>query len=244
MFRRTNFHLSLLSYSEAVTFSVIVLAGEELKGSLSFDGPVSTEPKDISGKDLLHASDHYKFVPSQKDVQIVFGSLVDFEHLNPIKNRQKTDDDDETSADLEREDSEDESVADKRARRARERKKQLEQRQKAQQDLAHQRKAVRAEGDPFVKTYTARKSGWFRLCMTASWNMIDVEMDLRRGNEMGGVSPETGHVYTLEEKALEDEEKFMEEDTAEEEGIKEEDFQATRDQLKTLRRLLGTCNWL
>ena len=57
---------------------------------------------------------------------------------------------------------------------------------------------------------------------------------------MGGVG-ENGHVYTLEEKALAEEESLMEEDTAEKEGVSEEDFKATQDKLKTLRRLLGTC---
>lgn len=77
------------------------------------------------------------------------------------------------------------------------------------------------------------------MCLTATWNTIDVEIDLRRASEMGGVG-ENGHVYTLEEKTLAEEEQFMEEDTAEKEGIKDEDFQTTRDQLRSLRRLLGT----
>ena len=38
---------------------------------------------------------------------------------------------------------------------------------------------------------------------------------------------------------LNEEDKLLEEDTASEEGIKDEDFQATRDKLRQLRRLLA-----
>lgn len=55
---------------------------------------------------------------------------------------------------------------------------------------------------------------------------------------MGGVN-ENGHVFTYQEKALKEEDTYMQEDTAESEGIKDEDFQNTRDKLKTLRRLIA-----
>ena len=210
------------------------MSGSELKGSITFDGPIDTAEQ-IAGKRLHEASESYRYNPARKDETLVFGSLVDFEHLNPIKNQKaaEAEDDEEEVA------TEEESVAERRARRARERKKALEKRQKEQEDMMHQRRAVREEGDPFQKTYKAKKSGWYRFCVTASWNNIDVELDLRRANEMGGVG-ENGHVYTLEEKALAEEENLMEEDTAEKEGVSEEDFKSTQEKLKTLRRLLGT----
>ena len=220
-------------HSEFITFSVIVLSGSELKGSITFDGPIDTA-KEIPGKRLHEASESYRYNPARKDETLVFGSLVDFEHLNPIKNQKAAETDEEQEEVV----SDEESVAERRARRARERKKALEKRQKEQEDMMHQRRAVREEGDPFQKTYKAKTSGWYRFCVTASWNNIDVEIDLRRAEEMGGVG-ENGHVYTLEEKALAEEENLMEEDTAEKEGVSEEDFKATQDKLKTLRRLLG-----
>lgn len=220
--------------SESVTFSVIVLSGTELKAAITFDGPIVGDPN-VDAAALYEASEAYKYNPSKKDELVVFGSLVDFEHLNPIRNREMN----EPEEDEEEVAPEDESVAERRARRARERKRALEKRQREQEDLMHQRKVVREEGDPFQKTYKAKKPGWHRFCVTASWNNVDVEIDLRREKEMGGVGP-NGHVYNLEEKTLAEEEKFMEEDTAESEGIKDEDFQATRDKLKNLRRLLGT----
>eukprot|EP00977_Amphora_coffeiformis_P014860 scaffold4240_cov163-Amphora_coffeaeformis.AAC.6 len=217
---------------ESITFAVIVLSGAELKASITFDGPMMEE-ENLSAKELWDASESYRYNPAKKDELVVFGSMVDFEHLNPIKNKEVKEEEEEEVAD------ENESIAEKRARRARERKKALEKRQQEQEDLMNQRKHVREEGEPFQKTYQAKANGWYRFCVTASWQAVDVEVDLRREKELGGVGP-SGHVYTLEEKTLAEEENYMEEDTAEKEGIKDEDFQATREKLKSLRRLLVT----
>lgn len=235
LFRESPLIIIVISHqSESMTFSIIVLSGGELKGSITFDGPIATD-ENISAGELWEASESYRYDPAKRNELIVFGSLVDFEHLNPIKNREVHEDEEEEEEVVD----EEETVAERRARRARERKRALEKRQREQEDLMHQRKHVRMEGDPFQKTYKSKANGWYRFCVTASWNAVDVEVDLRREKELGGVGP-NGHVYTLEEKTLAEEEDYMEEDTAEKEGIKDEDFQATRDKLKSLRRLLGT----
>ena len=227
----SSFIISSIFHSESITFGVIVLSGSELKASITFDGPL-VEDESVKATELFEASETYRYDPAKKEKLIVFGSMVDFEHLNPVKNKEVREEDEEEVAD------ENESVAERRARRARERKKALEKRQREQEDLMDQRKHVREEGDPFQKTYQAKANGWYRFCVTASWHAVDVEVDLRREKELGGVGP-NGHVYTLEEKTLAEEEDYMETDTAEKEGIKDEDFKATREQLKSLRRLLG-----
>jgi benzoyl-CoA reductase/2-hydroxyglutaryl-CoA dehydratase subunit BcrC/BadD/HgdB len=63
-------------------------------------------------------------------------------------------------------------------------------------------------------------------------------MEMRKESELGGLNDE-GHVRTYEEKQMIDEDKELEEDTASEEGIKDEDFTETRDKVKDLRRLLN-----
>ena len=55
---------------------------------------------------------------------------------------------------------------------------------------------------------------------------------------MGSLDDE-GHVISYEQKEMKEEDRLLEEDTASEEGIKDEDFQSTRDKLRTLRRLLA-----
>lgn len=213
--------------------SVIVLSGQQLKAAVTLDGPI-TPPGDVNAMGLAESSERYKYNPAKKHEVIRFSSVADFEHLNPIKNRETNVEDEEEEEVA----SEEETVAERRARRARERKRALEKRQREQEDVLSQKKSVREEGDPFQKTYIAKAEGWYRFCVSAAFYNVDVEIDFRRAKEFGGVGPD-GHVYTLEEKTLVEEEKFMEEDTAAQEGIKDEDFQGTRDKLKQLRRLLG-----
>ncbi len=65
---------------------------------------------------------------------------------------------------------------------------------------------------------------------------------MRKASELRGIDPSTGHVYSYEQKALRDEEVYLSLDTKGEEavnGIKDEDFEETRDKLHKLRHLLA-----
>ena len=61
---------------------------------------------------------------------------------------------------------------------------------------------------------------------------------MRKESDLGGLDEE-GHVRSYEEFQMMEEDKELEEDTASNEGIKDEDFQETRDKVKDLRRLLN-----
>lgn len=61
---------------------------------------------------------------------------------------------------------------------------------------------------------------------------------MRKESELGGLD-ELGHVITYESKYTLEEDLELEKDTASQEGIKDEDFQQTRDKVKELRRLLN-----
>ena len=63
-------------------------------------------------------------------------------------------------------------------------------------------------------------------------------MEMRKESELGGLD-ESGHVITYESKYTLEEDLELEKDTASQEGIKDEDFQQTRDKVKELRRLLN-----
>jgi uncharacterized protein YoxC len=67
---------------------------------------------------------------------------------------------------------------------------------------------------------------------------VVAEMEMRKETELGGIDA-TGHVISYETKTMMDEDKELEEDTASQEGIKDEDFQETRDKVKDLRGLLN-----
>jgi len=60
---------------------------------------------------------------------------------------------------------------------------------------------------------------------------------MRKESDLGQVD-DGGNVITWEMKYMIDEEEGLEKDTAAQEGIKEEDFQETRQKVKELRRLL------
>lgn len=160
---------------------------------------------------------------------IIKSEVVDFEHLNMGAFEYD---------DLTAEAPEDETAEERQERRARERKKILENRQRKEQHARNQKQRVRSEGEPYIDTITATVEGWYRFCVRASSGQVTAELDLRKESELGGTD-EDGHVWTYREKALMEEEKLMEADTATMEGIKEEDFQASREKLKKLRRLLG-----
>jgi hypothetical protein len=69
-------------------------------------------------------------------------------------------------------------------------------------------------------------------------SQVIAEIEMRKESELGGVD-EDGHVITYEMKEEREEDEELEKDTASEEGIKDEDFQDTKEKVKELRRLLN-----
>lgn len=63
-------------------------------------------------------------------------------------------------------------------------------------------------------------------------------MEMRKESDLGGLDA-NGNVVSYEERTMNDEDVELEEDTASQEGIKDEDFHETRERIKTLRRLLN-----
>ena len=74
-----------------------------------------------------------------------------------------------------------------------------------------------------------------RHCFTLQ---VIAEMEMRKESEMGGLN-ENGHVLSYEEKDMKEEDSELDKDTASQEGIKDEDFDETRNKIKDLRRLLN-----
>ena len=61
---------------------------------------------------------------------------------------------------------------------------------------------------------------------------------MRKESELGGLD-KNGNVITFDDRTMNEEDSELEGDTAFQEGIKEEDFDKTRAQVKDLRRLLN-----
>jgi len=61
--------------------------------------------------------------------------------------------------------------------------------------------------DPYAMTRRIKSPGWYRMCVHTD-NQIRVEMDIRSG-DVKGISPDTGHVYTHDEREQLDDEKEL-----------------------------------
>lgn len=82
---------------------------------------------------------------------------------------------------------------------------------------------------PYEETQEIAIHGWYRLCVTSDFMPLVVEMDMRTSNEMKGIHPGTGHVYTYEQREYLDEKELL---TGMEEG---QSFYNTKDGHKEIK---------
>lgn len=224
-----------LSEGEAVTASVFILSGSELKATVKLDGPVASLDAE-NGNAIFSQITAFENNRPDPEESVMIEQVVDFEHLN-IKDQYE----DEEGADdelIKAAQQKDLSPSERKRIKDKQRKKILVKRQKQEQQRLHQHRRVREEGQPFQTTVKVPKEGWYRFCVIGTFHQVTAEIELRKESELGGVG-EDGHVLSYEAKTMKEEDKLLEEDTASEEGIKDEDFQATRDKLRQLRRLLA-----
>lgn len=221
-----------------MTVAAFVLEGNELKATAIFEGPIAPADKIRNGGDLKAATDEFerKYAGGRHNKDVIRNvEVVDFEDLSYEDDEFYEDDDDIVNMD--NPDNIDEEEIEARKERKK-RRRELEKKRREEKDSLKKQRAIRDEGDPFEKTFKVPQGGWYRFCVQGTWHQVVAELDMRSESELGGLD-EDGAVLTFEEKAWLDEEKFMEQDTAVEEGIKDEDFESTKDKLKTLRRLLA-----
>jgi len=244
-FLTLHFCLLLPSYHhhrEHVTVLAIVLGGRELKADIIFQGPIG--PSDIDSTiQLTQAVEEFERHGVSRDdnrERTDFEEVVDFEHLSILDELPDDDGIEEDDDAVDDDEALQEMTSEQRkAMREKQRRKALERKKRKQAHQHKQRAHARREGEPFVKTFRVKETGWYRFCLKSTSQPITVEADFRKESELGGLNEETGHVNTFEEMAMKEEDKIMDADTAEEEGIKDEDFAETKEKLKTLRRLLA-----
>eukprot|EP00934_Nitzschia_sp_Nitz4_P003809 Nitzschia sp. Nitz4//scaffold254_size28068//7259//8587//NITZ4_008149-RA/size28068-augustus-gene-0.29-mRNA-1//1//CDS//3329544325//3799//frame0 len=222
-----------LKKGERVTGSVFILSGSSLKATLTMEGPLMSYDID-DGMELQKAAQSFS---GSGQGFLNYNGVVDFEHL--ISEPEEEEEPDEPLDEGDPIDPNDPDAAKKRReRRERQRQKFLDAKAKRDQQKYEQQRKLRQDGDPFVSSHSAPDDGWYRMCVTATWYQVTAEMELRKESELGGIDDE-GHVLSYEEYMVKEEDKELEQDTASEEGIKEEDFQQTRDKIRDLRRLLN-----
>lgn len=228
---------------ESVTVSVFILSGSQLKATYSLEGPIANLDVE-SGTELYRKGQEFSVDERNPRNQLSIVEEADFEHLND-----EIDDDDDSFDDDDDDDDEDDDDSPinpddpdadgkRRERRERQRKRFLDLKKKREQKKLSALKKIRQDGEPISKTKKAPVSGWYRMCVTSKWNQVVAEIEMRKESELGGFNEE-GHVRTYEERKMMEEDLELEGDSASAEGIKDEDFQETREKVKDLRRLLN-----
>lgn len=165
-----------LCYSEHVTISVFILTGSQLKATVTLEGPFA-QPHIDTGFEILKKATEFDN-GNKPNGHLYFSEVVDFEHLNediPSDDEgAEENNDDILKTPIDPNDPDAEKK--RRERRERQRQKFLEEKQKREERKMAQLKKVRQDGEPYVHTIKASRPGWYRMCVTSSWNQVRNEM--------------------------------------------------------------------
>ena len=151
--------------------SVFVLSGPELKGTVMFEGPLA--PSSVNTAEALQsAANSYANKKGTNGESIDFTEVVDFEHLKPevddVVDDDSTDDEDDDDTVEEIDPSDPDADEKRKKQRERRREKFMAAKKKRDEQRALQQQKIREDGEPFVETFKAPSSGWYRLCVHAS----------------------------------------------------------------------------
>ncbi|KAL3791821.1 hypothetical protein HJC23_002452 [Cyclotella cryptica] len=265
--RQTHCIYHLLEASSIATFEVFISNADnegELSAMVQIEGPVApssvnsgtaatgvTNRNDGMGAQLLRAIEKWpSFVQSNRhhfqDAGIIHHAFhVDFTDSGIIDGFIDT-----RAVDVERRVREQNKIEAERQRRE-------EGREIYEESNAIER-IVPDSFEPYQWTKAIKSSGWYRMCVQAEESNVYVEMDIRSSadNELGGVDPKTGHVYTHEmREELDEMERILrsnafsakeeEENRLAEEELRKEIADQVKDyDLEDTRKLLSEMNSL
>jgi hypothetical protein len=229
----------VISDDEALTASLFIVSGAELKGTLLLEGPL-TRDEIKSGIEMQALIDrHEKGTHIKEDYYQKIEEDISFEQLfqEPQLDSNTDIDDDNAWKETDDDKMENEAVhrrAEERKRHARAARKRLLENRQKNAGRSH-------DGESFERTLRSKSKGLYRACVKGSWYEITAEMELRKESELGGIDQETNHVFTYAKKEENQETRFLEEDSAllEAGAINDEDFEMVKQQMKRLRQLLN-----
>lgn len=170
-------------HSESVTISVFVLTGSQLKATVTLEGPFASPDVD-TGVELHKRLTEFEN-GRKPNGHLSFNQVVDFEHLNediPDDDEAGQENDDILKTPIDPNDPD--ADRKRRERRERQRQKFLEEKQKREERKMAQLKKVRQDGEPFVHTAKVPIDGWYRMCVTSSWNQVST---LQKGTTRVGL---------------------------------------------------------
>lgn len=228
--------------SERATISIFVLSGSPLQASISFEGPVAK-------------------LGSDRDMQLFYGNIVEFEGSPRTKftsddflNEKHVVDFEHIEYEpLDEEQYGNYGGGDEDSKHS-EVMKTYERAKRRSEIVKRKREAIKATDDPVLVTNAAIRSGWYRACVMAHADTVDVEFELRKESDYG-MHPDGAHVLSSD-----DHRRLREEAAAAEAGasgasssarhggrrnteqlkwqeqmVQEEDFAQTKAKMKELR---------
>ena len=91
---------------------------------------------------------------------------------------------------------------------------------------------LRRDGEPYERTIQVVSPGWYRVCASALYSEVSVELDMRKSSELGPPDA-SGHVPSVEKNI-----EILQEKELDENAAKEEDLKKSKEYIKELHQLL------
>lgn len=229
-------YLHNINYRERATISIFVLSGSPLQATISFEGPVAALGADQNMQKFHQSVMDFEANPraKQSSDDFLYDKLVvDFEHIEYERLEEE-----ESDVKIEGNSKHSEVM-------------QVYERAKRRNEISkRKRQAVQASDDPVLFTNGAPRAGWYRACVFAHKDTVDVEFEVRKESDYG-MHPSGQHVLSQDDyRRLQED---LKTDLAESakmlngrrntqqlqwqqgEMAKDEDFEAAKEKIKELR---------
>jgi hypothetical protein len=162
------------SHRESVTTSVFILSGTQLKATYSLEGPIAKLDVE-SGIDLYTKGEEFSRDEGNRKT-LSISEEVDFEHLVDEVDDDDYDDDDDVANPYDDDEpilpDDPDKEKKKMERRDRQRKKFVDLKKKREEKKIAALKAIKEWGEPIENTEKAPKAGWYRMCVTGTYNQV------------------------------------------------------------------------
>lgn len=222
-----------LEGGEFLTFSVLINGGNELRCTVSLEGPVAPADEDSSTEINLSLR---KYGQGQKFGSINqskrergfdrSGNFYAREYINSEADYSVYDDYNYNRDKDKRNRKRNQSADIKNRNRDKDKHSQKPNKSSEIKKESKSKSKNKGQGDPWLKTVQILAPGWYKGCVFGNRHQISAEMDLRKSSEYG-LSHETFHVLTTMEHRL----LFLSDQPEDEDAAKEEHLENARQKI-------------
>mmetsp|Transcript_12898 Transcript_12898/g.30604 ORF Transcript_12898/g.30604 Transcript_12898/m.30604 type:complete len:334 (-) Transcript_12898:159-1160(-) len=235
-YKRTECFYDTLQEGERATISIFVLSGSPLQATISLEGPVAKLGADQNMQTFHESIIEFEGNPKAKytsDDYVYEKQVVDFETIE----YEPLEEDEDLNTDGGGDDKHSEVMK-------------VYERAKRRNEIAkRKRQAVQASDDPVLFTNGAPRAGWYRACVLAHVDTVDVEFELRKESDYG-MHPSNEHVLSQDDyRKLQEDATVDAQESAMKDGrrnvqqlqwqqgemAKDEDFEQAKEKIKELR---------